>query len=140
MGQAIGTADYQTAVVQGASLLAIKLGTLNLLTVRSRLLTGDMGAGKPGGKSWKEESLMPVWTQMFFKFATCAFGPTPPTERFTGLVHNIVENEPIFLALAGAIGAFGKPGPTAATFVKTYVASRFFHSLVFLVEFPEVLA
>ena len=132
-------ASYNEAVVMGASLLAIKVGALNILTARSRFVHGDLATGRPGGQAWKEDGAMPGWTATFFKCSLCAFGPSPPTERFTGLVANSVENEPFFLALAVAVATLGEPGPWAPTLVKTYVAGRYFHALVYMTEFPEFL-
>ena len=132
-------ANYNDAVVMGSSLLAVKIGTLHFLTVRSRLLSGDFATGRPQNEAWKEEGkMLPIYAKMF-TCMLCAIGPSPSTDRFTGLVANAVENEPYFMALAVAIATLGKPSPMAATLVKTYVAGRYFHALVYLTEFPEVL-
>ena len=40
---------YSTALGHVAGVLAVKVGVLNLMTVRSRLITGDMSSGKEGG-------------------------------------------------------------------------------------------
>ena len=53
---------------------------------------------------------MPAWIGGFFKVALGAFGPSPPTERFSGLVANTVENEPLFMCLAVAVATLGTPG------------------------------
>lgn len=133
-------ANYNDAVVMGSSLLAVKIGTLHFLTVRSRLLSGDFATGRPQNEAWKEEGKMLPMYGLFFKVSLGAFGPMlASTDRFTGLVANAVENEPYFMALAVAIATLGKPSPMASTLVKTYVAGRYFHALVYLAEFPEVL-
>ena len=49
--------DFNQAVLRCGSILAIKLGALNLLTVRSRLIKGDFATGRPSkqvgnGKAW----------------------------------------------------------------------------------------
>ena len=53
---------------------------------------------------------MPGWIGSIFKLALGAFGPSPPTERFTGLVANAVENEPFFMCLAIAVATLGSAG------------------------------
>ena len=52
----------------------------NILTVRSRLITGDMKSGKDGKVVQKAESAMAGWTVSFFKLALGAFGPTFTTQ------------------------------------------------------------
>ena len=79
-------ASYNEAVVMGASLLAIKVGALNILTARSRFVHGDLATGRPGGQAWKEDGAMPGWTATFFKCSLCAFGPSPPTEALPAAV------------------------------------------------------
>lgn len=59
--------NFNTALAQVSSVLAIKIGALNLLTVRSRLLTGDMATGKEGGVVSKGEQAMPTWLVAVFK-------------------------------------------------------------------------
>ena len=67
-----------------------------------------------------------------------AFGPSPPTERFTGLVANAVENEPFFMCLAIAVATLGDPGEVkdrwlmcgyVAIFLK-YVRDNVFYFLI----------
>ena len=51
--------NYNTALSSVAGILAIKIGALNLLTVRSRLITGDMASGKEGGISQRKNQVLP---------------------------------------------------------------------------------
>ena len=51
---------FPTALGHVAAALAIKANALNLLTVRSRLITGDMATGKEGNVVTKEVKLMPI--------------------------------------------------------------------------------
>ena len=132
-------ANYNDAVVMGTSLLAVKIGVLHFATVRSRLITGDFATGRPQNEPWKEEGKMLPLYAMIFKTALFAVGPTPSTDRFSGVVANAVENEPFFMALAVAIATLGKPSPMAATMVKAYVVGRYVHAAVYLTEFPEAL-
>jgi hypothetical protein len=48
--------SFNTALAHVAAALAFKIGAINLLTVRSRLLTNDWGAGKPDSKPFTEET------------------------------------------------------------------------------------
>ena len=68
---------------------------------------------------------MPGWIGGFFKVALGAFGPSPSTERFSGLVANTVENEPLFMCLAVAVATLGTPGE---------VRDRILHVLMILVS------
>merc|ERR1712224_1015426 len=99
--------SYTKALGTCAGVLAIKIGALNLLTVRSRPLTGDMASGKEGGKSQPADMNMNDFSVTFFKLALCAFGPTCSTQKFVQLVNNAKENEPWFLAIATAIAIGG---------------------------------
>ena len=53
---------------------------------------------------------MPGWIGGIFQLFLGAFGPSPPTARFSGLVANAVENEPFFMCLAIAVATLGNPG------------------------------
>ena len=75
-----GSTSYIKALGTVSGILAIKIGALNLLTVRSRLLTGDMASGKEGGKSQPADMAMNAFSVTFFKLSLCAFGPTPATQ------------------------------------------------------------
>ena len=57
-----------------------QIGALNLLTVRSRLLTGDFASGKEGGVSQPADLNMAPWTITFFKLSLGAVGPTFSTQ------------------------------------------------------------
>ena len=131
--------SYNTALASCAGILAIKIGALNLLTVRSRLLTGDFASGKEGGVSQPADLNMAPWTVSFFKMSLCAVGPTCSTQKFVQVVNNAKENEPWFLAIAGAIGLAGTAPTWGATALYTYVAARLGHMVLFLCEFPEAL-
>lgn len=72
--------DYNTALCSVASILAIKIGALNLLTVRSRLITGDFATGKEGGVSQPADEVIAPVVQTIFKFSLGAFGPTYSTQ------------------------------------------------------------
>jgi len=131
--------DFNQAVLRCGSILAIKLGALNLLTVRSRMIKNDFTTGRPSKQAWIEDTSMPAWIGGFFKVALGAFGPSPPTERFSGLVANTVENEPLFMCLAVAVATLGTPGEIGATLVNTYLYGRCFHALVYLTPSPKFL-
>ena len=131
--------SYATALASCAGVLAIKIGALNLLTVRSRLLTGDFGSGKEGGVSQPADMNMAGWTVMIFKLALGAVGPTFSTQKLVQLVNNAKENEPWFLGLATAIAVAGTAPTWGATALYTYTASRFAHGILFLFDFPEQL-
>lgn len=71
---------FPVALASVSAILAIKMGALNLLTVRSRLLTGDMSSGKEGGKSQKADLAMSPACIAFFKLSLGAVGPTVSTQ------------------------------------------------------------
>ena len=74
------SSNYNTALGHVAGILAIKVGVLNLMTVRSRLLTGDFASGKEGGVSQPADENMSPMSVAFFKMALCAVGPTFSTQ------------------------------------------------------------
>eukprot|EP00316_Scyphosphaera_apsteinii_P021352 CAMPEP_0119300142 /NCGR_PEP_ID=MMETSP1333-20130426/2136_1 /TAXON_ID=418940 /ORGANISM="Scyphosphaera apsteinii, Strain RCC1455" /LENGTH=173 /DNA_ID=CAMNT_0007301811 /DNA_START=40 /DNA_END=562 /DNA_ORIENTATION=+ len=133
---------FNKALAQVAAALAVKVGALNLMTVRSRMLTGDFSTGKPHGKPLKEEAALertPAWITMLFKVMLGAVGPTFDTERFVGLINNAKENEPFFIGVAAAVAIAGSPPAWGATALYTYCAARFAHAFVFLMDFPDFL-
>ena len=115
---------YNGACLSLAAALGAKVGLLHLGTVRARLITDDMKRESEGGKVWEEDQEINSYVVQFFKATLLAYGPTPAVSRFTGVVHNIVENEPFFLALAVGLGALGTPPPWATTCLYAYGASR----------------
>jgi hypothetical protein len=53
----------------------VKLSRLNdVLTVRSRLITGNLATGRPNKQPWAEDASMPSWTLSFFKVLPLAPG------------------------------------------------------------------
>ena len=131
--------SYTTALASCASILAIKIGALNLMTVRSRLLTGDFASGKEGGVSQPADLNMAPWTVNLFKLTLGAFGPTFSTQKIVQVINNAKENEPWFLALATTVAVAGTAPSWGATAIYTYVAARFGHMILFLIDFPESL-
>lgn len=124
---------YHTALAKVAAALTIKVGMLNLLTVRS---TGNFGRTANAGKLWHEDTIPRPMQLKLFTILMGAVGPTPPTERLCGVVANANENEPYFLALACATALVGPP-TWGATALYAYLGSRIAHMIVFLVDFPE---
>ncbi|KAL3909204.1 MAG: hypothetical protein SGPRY_009514 [Prymnesium sp.] len=125
---------FNEALASVAGALAFKVGVLNLMTVRSRFISGDMKTGRV--KAWEEDERTPEWLRKVFKFtlviSLTLFDPLPPrryiplivfpfsispacliacprlSQRLTSVVHNAIENEPFFLAVAAAIAIAGK--------------------------------
>ena len=135
----LSNTSYSKALACTAGILAIKIGALNLLTVRSRLLTGDMSSGKEGGVSQPADLAMSPFCVTFFKISLCAFGPTCKTQKLVQLVNNAKENEPWFLAVATAVALAGNPPAWGASAIYLYCASRFAHAALFVAEFPSEL-
>ena len=133
------SAAFNAALAKVAGALALKIGVINLLTVRSRLLTGDSTTGKPLGKNFEEELAMPQWVGMFFSISLGAVGPTFSTERFVGLVNNAKENEPFFLCMAAAIAIAGTAPSWGVSALYYYLWSRIGHAIIYLVDFPAPL-
>jgi len=133
------TNSYNIALGQCAAALAIKIGALNLLTVRSRLITGDMSSGKEGGISQKADQNMSPYVVQLFKTMMCAFGPTFTTQKLVQLVNNAKENEPFFIGLAAAVALAGNPPAWGASGLYLYGFCRYVQGLFFLVEFPDEL-
>lgn len=133
------SSSFNTALCQVSAILAFKVGALNLLTVRSRLLTGDMASGKEGGHSQPADQAMSGMSVAFFKLALGAVGPTFSTQKLVQLVNNAKENEPWFLGLAGAIAVAGSAPAWGAGALYVYCAGRLAHGALFLFDFPEAL-
>jgi len=133
------SSNYITALGHVAGALTIKVGVLHLLTVRSRLITGDVKSGKEGGVTQPAETAMSPACVTLFQLALGAFGPTLATQKLVQIVNNAKENEPFFLAVATAIAVGGSPPAWGATGLYTYCAGRFAHMFLFAFEFPESL-
>lgn len=69
---------FNKALVRVAGALAIKIGVVHVLTVRSRILTGDNASGRAG--KWDEDSKAATWVATLLKYLTVAVGPTPNTQ------------------------------------------------------------
>jgi len=133
------SSNYTTALGHVTGTLAMKVGVLHLLTVRSRFITGDQKSGKEGGVVQPAETAMAPVVISLFKLVLGAFGPTYPTQKLCQLVNNAKENEPFFLAVATAIAVGGNPPAWGATALYTYCASRCVHMFMYINEFPESL-
>ena len=133
------SSNYVTALGHLSAALAIKIGALNLMTVRSRLLTGDMSSGKEGGVSQPADQVMSPFCVGFFKASLFAYGPTFKTQKLVQCVNNCKENEPFFLGVATAIALAGNPPAWGASALYLYGGTRFLLHALFLVEFPEAL-
>ena len=125
---------FAETVLYGAGALALKQGVTHLLTVRERILEGNMATGKPSSVAFKEDTTIHPAVMMLFKTLTLSVGPQiASVDRFVATVRNNNENEPYFLALAVAYVASGVAAPAwAATAVKTYVAGRYAHNVFYL--------
>ena len=84
----LSNTSYTKALGTVAGVLAIKIGALNLLTVRSRLITGDMASGKEGGKSQPADMNMNGFSVTFFKLSLCAVGPTCATQVYLAAINH----------------------------------------------------
>lgn len=69
---------FNEALASVAGALAFKIGVLNLMTVRSRFISGDMKTGRV--KAWEEDERTPEWLRKVFKLTLGAAGPTFATE------------------------------------------------------------
>ena len=151
-----------------AGILAFKIGALNLLTVRSRLLTGDMASGKeeasPSLQTTSDEQHVRVLLQGLAvrvradvqdsgerhrppRARSCTrehaqHAQLPPlhehTQKLVQLVNNAKENEPWFLAVATAVALASWPFLGRFCHLP-YCASRFAHAALFVAEFPKEL-
>lgn len=128
---------YSTALGHVAGVLAVKVGVLNLMTVRSRLITGDMSSGKEGGVNQPADLAMSPMSVTFFKTMLGAVGPTFSTQKLVQLVNNAKENEPFFMGIATAIAVAGNPPTWGASALYLYCGARLGHAALFLYDFPE---
>ncbi|KAJ1447494.1 hypothetical protein M885DRAFT_575862 [Pelagophyceae sp. CCMP2097] len=127
---------FNEIALKACAALALKMGLLHFLTVRSRLISGNMKSGRAA--SWAEDEAMHPIVVAMLKVGVGAIGPClATTERWVGVVANAVENEPYFMALVLAYASAGVTLPTwAPTLVATYVAARYAHAVMYL--FPVV--
>mmetsp|Transcript_8331 Transcript_8331/g.25731 ORF Transcript_8331/g.25731 Transcript_8331/m.25731 type:complete len:162 (-) Transcript_8331:239-724(-) len=128
----MSVSTFDQALAKGAALLALKVAGVHFLTIRERLLSGDMTTGRAA--LWKEDTEIPKPVAIAFKTAFLAFGPSLATvSRFNGCQGNANENEPYFMLMALGLARSGLPIPTwGATAIYTYVAARFAHTFIFI--------
>ena len=129
--------EINQAIAVCGAVLAVKAAVINLLTARARFKFNDWSTGRDKNIGWREDANMNKFLVKLFNTSLVTFLPSYPVERLTGCMHNIVENEPFFLALALALSMTNKATGTVATVCNTYTYARCVHSAVFLHSAPQ---
>ena len=127
--------DSNTAIATCAAVLSVKAVTINLLTSRARMKFSDFTTGRT--TKLEEDATMPKFLQTLLKTSLLTNLPSYSVERYSACMHNIVENEPFFLALALALSMTDKAPASTAAICTTYAATRCLHSAVFIHGAPQ---
>jgi len=131
--------QHKNTIAKVAAILAIKMVLLHFLTVRTRLMQGNMKRSTNADSPWEEDTRMPGWFGSIMKIILVCFGPTPSEAflaRLQGLVANTMETEPWFLGLAIAYGLRGVSSIYAVRYAQplmwAFLGGRLVHAAAFI--------
>jgi len=141
---AIVNQQHRNTVAKVVALLAIKIVLMHLLTVRARLMLGNMKRRANDDSPWEEDERMPGWFASVMKAVLCCRGPAPSEaflKRLLGVVANSMETEPWFVGLAVAYGLRGVSSVSAVRYAQplmwAFLAGRMCHAVAFLLALPQ---
>jgi len=136
--------QHKNTIAMVIGILAIKTVLLQLVLVRTRLMTGNLKRTANGGAEWEEDTRMPGWAAQVLKIMLVCYGPVPSEAmlpRLQGLTQNSMETEPWFCGLAVAYGLKGVSSIYAFKYAQyllwTFVAARIVHATVYLLALPQ---
>eukprot|EP00051_Salpingoeca_urceolata_P003336 m.57062 g.57062 ORF g.57062 m.57062 type:complete len:172 (-) comp12693_c0_seq1:35-550(-) len=111
-----------------AAVLVLKISIVHILQIRARFIRSDYKT--PEDSAGLMRILGPIFKVLLLAFGP--FGSKDFTFRLDGVCQNSAENEPFFLALAYAWGAFCTVPDFAVLILKVYWIARVVHALAYL--------